>query len=73
VQLQLQFTLAEAVTLIDPPMTETQLRNIIRALGWKPHAWRQPPGRGHPTALYNAADLMQLHAALVPFLRPAVL
>ena len=62
-------TLAEACTLLEPPITETQLRDIVTALRWKPAGWR-PTGRpGHPWPVYEAADLMKLHAAIVPFLR----
>lgn len=67
------FTLAEASQLLDPPMTEQQLRQIIRALRWKPDSWRHNGHRGHATAEYDAAALMKLHGALVPFLRSAVL
>lgn len=61
-------TLAEAATLLDPPMTERQLRAIVRALRWQPAGWRHN-GHGHPYATYQAADIMRLHAALLPFLR----
>jgi hypothetical protein len=62
-------TLAEASQVLDPPMTEQQLALIVRALGWKPDGWRATGRRGHPWPEYPAADLMRLHAALVPFLR----
>lgn len=62
-------TLAEAADVLDPPVTEQQLRAIIRALSIKPAGWRHTqPGRGHPTAAYEVADLMRLHAALYPWL-----
>jgi hypothetical protein len=61
-------TLAEAAQVLDPPMTEQQLRKIVTALGWKPDGWRHRTGRGHPFPVYQAQDLMRLHAALVPFL-----
>lgn len=60
-------TLAEAATLLDPPMSEHQLRVIVRALRWRP-AGTRPSGRaGHPPLTYDAARLMALHRALLPF------
>jgi hypothetical protein len=61
-------TLAEAVTVLDPPMAEKQLRAIVRALRWQPQGWRHN-GHGHPFATYSATEIMRLHAALLPFLR----
>jgi hypothetical protein len=60
-------TLAEAATVLNPPLTEQQLRRIITALGWQPEDWRRTGRPGHPAPCYNATRLMQLHAALVPF------
>lgn len=61
-------TLAEVATILDPPMTEKQLRAIVRALRWQP-AGTRPSGRaGHPPLTYDAARLMALHRALLPFL-----
>lgn len=61
-------TLAEACEVLDPPMTEKQLRAIVRALGWQ-HTGTRPNGRaGHPPLTYDAARLMALHRALLPFL-----
>jgi hypothetical protein len=62
-------TLSEAVQVLDPPMAETQLRAIVRALRWKPSGSRRTGRSGHPRATYPAADIMGLHLALVPFLR----
>jgi hypothetical protein len=61
-------TLAEAATLLDPPMTEQQLRRIVRALGWQPRTGRYTGRRGRPADAYDAVRLMELHAALAPFL-----
>jgi hypothetical protein len=61
-------TLAEAAAILDPPMTERQLRAIITALGW-PAAGHRRTGRiGHPFPAYDATRILQLHAALVPFI-----
>lgn len=62
------FTLAEAAMVLDPPVTEQQLRAIVTALGWKPDGWRRRAARGHPFPEYDAAEILKLHAALVPFL-----
>jgi hypothetical protein len=61
-------TLAEAATILNPPMTEQQLRQIITALHWQPERWRRTGRIGHPYPEYNAADILRLHGALVPFL-----
>lgn len=61
-------TLAEASEILEPAMTEQQLRTIITALGWKPAGWRHRHGRGHPWPEYDATRILALHAALVPFL-----
>lgn len=61
-------TLAEAAQVLDPPMTEQQLRKIVRALGWQAADQRRTGKPGHPAPAYPAAGLMRLHAALVPFL-----
>jgi hypothetical protein len=61
-------TLAEASQVLDPPMTEQQLRAIVTALGWKPAGNRHTGRRGRPWPVYEATEILQLHAALVPFL-----
>jgi hypothetical protein len=63
-------TLAEVASILDPPMAEWQLRLIaVRALGWRPDGYRHNGRPGHPTATFDAAELMALHAALLPFNR----
>jgi hypothetical protein len=64
----LTFTLGEASQVLDPPVSERQLRQIVTALGWKPDGWRRTGHRGHPFPTYDATELLRLHAALVPFL-----
>jgi len=66
-------TLAEAAALLEPPLTEAQLREILHALRWKPTAVRRTGRPGHPVPVYPADELMRLHAAITPFLRPAEL
>lgn len=61
-------TVAEAVTLLDPPMTERQLRAFVRELGWQPVSSRRSGRRGHPVAAYDSAQIFKLHAALAPWL-----
>jgi hypothetical protein len=60
-------TLAEAAAVLEPPMAEQQLRQIVTALGWQPDAWRRTGRPGHPAPMYHAERLMRLHAALAPF------
>ncbi len=62
-------TLGEAAQVLDPPVTEQQLRSIVTALRWQPRGWRRTGRPGHPAPLYETAELMQLHAALTPFMR----
>jgi hypothetical protein len=65
-------TLAEAAGLLDPPLSERQLRAIIRELRWQPAGWRHPgTGRGHPVACYDWAEVCRLHTALLPWLAAA--
>ena len=64
----LAFTLAEAAQILDPPMTEQQLRAIVHALGWQPDSQRYTGRAGRPTACYDATRLWQLHAAVAPFI-----
>jgi hypothetical protein len=61
-------TLSEAAAVLDPPVSEQQLRQIVTALGWKPHGWRRRVTRGHPFPTYDATEILRLHAAMVPFL-----
>jgi len=67
---ELQFTLAEASSILDPPLSEAQLRDIIRALRWPAAGVRRSGRAGHPVNCYQARDLLDLHRALTPFIRP---
>jgi len=64
-------TLSEAAAMLDPPMTERQLRAIVAALHWQPSGQRRDGRPGRPAARYDAADLMRLHDALTPWLGAA--
>jgi hypothetical protein len=61
-------TIDEVVTLLDPPMTRTQLAGLITALGIRPAGKRLVPRKGRPALTYDAAELMRLHAAIAPWL-----
>lgn len=61
-------TLAEAASVLDPPLTERQLRQIVAALGWQPSGRRSNGRRGHPVWTYDSAALLALHAAVSPFI-----
>src|SRR5437899_2877273 len=67
----LAFTLAEAATILDPPMTPEQLRAIVTALGWQPCGKRHTGRGGRPADTWDAGRLMRLHAAVTPFLDAA--
>jgi hypothetical protein len=68
-----QLTLTEAASILDPPMSEHQLRIIIRALN---HPALRPVGRrrnghaGRPAATYDSTKLHQLHGDLASWLEP---
>ena len=61
-------TLAEAATILEPAMTEAQLRAIVTALRWQPDGYRSNGRPGHPWPTYNAEQIMKLHGALSPWL-----
>ena len=61
-------TLSEAAAVLDPPMTEQQLRQIVSALGWKPAGNRHTGKRGRPWPVYDAEEILKLHAAIAPWL-----
>jgi hypothetical protein len=64
-----EFTLAEVCEILDPPVTERQLRRIVNALGWQPDGTRRDGRRGRPHSTYRVERILKLHAALMPFLR----
>ena len=67
----LEFTIAEACEILDPPLSEQQLREVIHALGWKPAGTRKlgVGHRGRPFSTYPADEILKLHKSLVPFLQ----
>jgi hypothetical protein len=65
---RLTFTIAEACSILHPPMAEPQLRAIITALHWQPAGWRHTGKPGHPHPVYHAKDLIRLHAGVSPWL-----
>src|SRR5258707_13853034 len=62
-------TLTEAATILQPPMTERQLRHIVTALGWPPAGWRHTGRSGRPAPTYPWHDLTGLHPAQAPSLQ----
>jgi len=66
-------TLGEAAAVLDPPLTEAQLRAIVTALRWPAEGYRRTGRAGRPAPCYDWARLAGLHAALVPFLGDSVI
>lgn len=62
------FTLAEASQVLDPPLSEQQLRMMVRALGWRPAGKRYTGRGGHPVSTWDMARIQRLHIALLPFM-----
>jgi hypothetical protein len=63
-------TVAEAAAWLDPPITARQLGELITTLRVA-HAGRRPSTGGRPPQVYDAAELMRLHAAVTPWLLAA--
>jgi hypothetical protein len=61
-------TVAEAVTLLRPPIGERALRDILRALAIPPCGRRWTGSMGRPADLYQWAELTRLHGVLRPWL-----
>src|SRR5260370_36451391 len=59
-------TVADAVTMLNPPMTDRQLRDILRALTIPPCGRRWTGGMGRPSDLYDWGEITRLHAAIAP-------
>lgn len=58
------FTLAEAVTRLDPPIALRTLQALVAGAGLRSHGTR-PCAVGRPPALFDSADLDRLHAEWV--------
>ena len=65
---QLQFTLREFAAMLNPPMSEQQLRYLVRALNWQPTGVRLTGTGGHPRQTFGADDLRRAYAAVAPLL-----
>ena len=65
---QVALTIPETAPLLDPPLTEHQLRVIIRALRIPPAGVRRNGRIGRAEFTYSAGELMRLHSALSPWL-----
>ena len=64
----LALTLAEAAQVLDPAITEHQLRAILHALRIQPAGTRHNGRPGHPAATWSWTELNDLHKALTPWL-----
>lgn len=64
----MEFTLREAAQVLDPPVTEWQLRQLVTALRVQPAGRRRTGHAGRPVSTYDYAELAKLHEVLVPFL-----
>ena len=65
---ELAFTIPEAVTMLNPAISEEQLREIIRALRWEPAGRKYTGHAGRPTLTYEWTQITRLHAAISPWL-----
>jgi hypothetical protein len=63
-----EFTLAEASELLDPFVSEEQLRLLVKALRLPSLGRRHTGRRGHPETTYSMALLAEVHAANAKFL-----
>lgn len=66
---RMALTIPEACEIFSPPITERQLRAIVTALHWQPVGHRHDGRPGHPHPLYDATDLIRLHAGVAPWLK----
>lgn len=61
-------TLREFAEVLDPPVTIAKLRALICIADAEPCGYRRTGHRGHPAAVYPADLIMDLHAAVAPWL-----
>jgi hypothetical protein len=65
---QADWTIGEAASWLDPPVTARQLRVFIRELGIEPSGRRRTGHSGPGVKTYDVSDLIALHAAIAPWL-----
>jgi hypothetical protein len=59
-------TIEEAAEVLDPPLESARLKALIDATGLQSCGTRRTGRIGRPYRAYKAADLMRLHAAIIP-------
>jgi len=59
------WTVEDAATLLDPPITADEVRALITAARIQPTGLRRTGRRGRAPFVYDPTDLMRGHAALV--------
>ena len=69
---RLTWTLGEAAAWLHPPVSERRLRALVRDLAVERAGHRHPgSGRGHPAAVYDIDEIIELHAAVLRWLMAA--
>jgi hypothetical protein len=63
-----EFTLREAASFLDPPISARQLAAIVKALMITPNGRRYTGRPGPPEHTYNSAELIRLHTAVSAWL-----
>jgi hypothetical protein len=61
------WTIDEACNWLDPPIERRQLAELVKLLHVTPAGTRRQP-LGRPAFTYDVAEIMRLHAALLPWL-----
>lgn len=59
------WTIDDAAELLDPIMTAIELRALVAAARIQPIGVRRTGRRGRPSPIYDPAQLMRAHAAMV--------
>lgn len=59
------WTVEEAAAILDPTVTLDELRALLTVARVEPIGQRRTGRRGRPSAVYDPAELMRAHAALV--------
>ncbi|XVQ83174.1 hypothetical protein ACQP2K_30670 [Microbispora siamensis] len=68
VDLDMAWSIEDAVALLHPEMTAAQVRAMIDLGGIRPIGTRPRPGRGRPPAVYDSEQLMKAHAVVARLL-----